>query len=121
MATTKVWLVWNKLNAIWSTININWKDLYVLIEIGGGSGGLLVNDNEVWRSVDRELKKKGFDEEKRKTFLKVVIEVNGLQKEETRSLTEIKKSITVDHIKNTIAQVAPDVRVQAIQVRRKNE
>lgn len=122
MSTKKVWLIWNKLNAVWSKINIDWKDLYVLIEVaqgGSGTGGLLVNDDEVWKSVDKDLKRRGFDEEKRKKFLKVVIEVNGLQKEEERSLEEIKKSITVDHIKNTIAQVAPDVRIQAIQVRKK--
>lgn len=120
MVTTKVWLKWSKLNAIWSKINLDWEDLYVLLEVGGSGtgGGLLVDDGDVWRAVDRDLKKKGFDEEKRKKFLKVVIEVNGLQKEETRSLDEIKKSITIEHIKNTIAQVAPDVRVQAIQVRR---
>ena len=124
MSTKKVWLTWNKLNAIWSKINIDWEDLYVLIEVaqgGSGTGGLLVNDDDVWRSVDKDLKRRGFDEEKRKKFLKVVIEVNGLQKEQERSLEEIKKSITVDHIKNTISQVAPDVRVQAIQVRRRNE
>lgn len=120
MVTTKVWLKWGKLNAIWSKININWEDLYVLIEVrGSGTGGLLVDDDDVWRAVDQDLKRRGFDEEKRKRFLKVVIGVNGLQKEETRSLDEIKKSITVEHIKNTIAQVAPDVRIQAIQVRKK--
>lgn len=119
---TQVWLLWNKLNLEWNKINVNWESLYVLLEVaqgGGGTGGILVNSDEVWKSVDRDLERRGFDEEKRKKFLKVVIEVNGLEKKEERSLDKIKKSITVEHIKNTIAQVAPKVRIQAIQVRKK--
>jgi hypothetical protein len=120
MANTKVWLTWGKLNAIWSKINLNWEDLYVLIEVGSGAtGGMLVDEHDVWKAVDQDLKRRGFDEEKRKKFLKIVIDVNGLQKEETRSLEDMKKSITIDHIKNTIAQVAPDVRVQAMNVKRR--
>jgi hypothetical protein len=117
----KVWLTWNGLNTEWSKIKINWEDLFVLIEVsqgGGGAGGILVNAREVWKSVDQDLKRREFDEEKRKRFLKIVVEVNGLKKNESRSLNELKKAITVDHIKNTLAQVVSDVRITAIQVKK---
>jgi hypothetical protein len=121
MITTKVWLLWNKLNLKWNKININWEDLYVLIDVAGsGTGGLLVDDRDVWQSVDRQLRNQGLTQEKRQKFLKIVIEVNGLQKEINKPIDQIKKSITVDHIKNTIAQVAPDARIQAINIKNTN-
>lgn len=121
MITTKVWLLWNKLNLKWDKININWEDLYVLIDVAGsGAGGLLVDDRDVWQSVDRQLRNQGLTQEKRQKFLKIVIEVNGLQKEINKPIGQIKKSITVDHIKNTIAQVAQDVRIQAINIKNTN-
>jgi hypothetical protein len=121
MITTKVWLLWNKLTLHWNKININWEDLYVLIDVAGsGTGGLLVDDRDVWQSVDRQLKDQGLTQEKRQKFLKIVIEVNGLQKEIKKSIVEIKKSITVEHIKNTIAQVAPDVRIRAVNIKNSN-
>jgi hypothetical protein len=121
MITTKVWLLWNKLTLHWNKININWEDLYVLIDVAGsGTGGLLVDDRDVWQSVDRQLKDQGLTQEKRQKFLKIVIEVNGLQKEIKKPIVEIKKSITVEHIKNTIAQVAPDVRIRAVNIKNSN-
>lgn len=121
MITTKVWLLWNKLTLHWNKININWEDLYVLIDVAGsGTGGLLVDDRDVWQSVDRQLKDQGLTQEKRQKFLKIVIEVNGLQKEINKPIDKIKKSITVEHIKNTIAQVAPDVRIRAVNIKNSN-
>jgi len=122
MGVKKVWLKWNQVNALWSKINLKWSEIYILIEIasggGGGDGRLVVNKDEVWQSVDKDLKKRGFSEEDREKFLKIVVKVNGLEVDTSRKLETVKKSITVEHIKNTISQVAPDVRIQAMQVKR---
>jgi hypothetical protein len=120
MNGNKLWVTWNNLNINWNTINLNWEDLYTLIDIvkGSGASGLVLDSNNVWKSADEELEKKGHDEEKRNKFLKIVVEINGLQKEENRSFEEIKKIITVSHIKKTIAQVAPDVKIEAVNIKR---
>ena len=121
MSIQKVWLTWTRTNILWSKLDLLWSEVFLLIEIaggGGGTGGMLVDGEDVWKAVDRDLERKGYDKEEREKFFKIVIKVNGLETKSTHKLSEIKKSITVDHIKKTIAQVAPNIKLHAVQVKR---
>ena len=120
MSLQKVLIKWGQLNVQWGAINLTWSEIYTYLEIakGSGAGGIIVDPEKVWSSVDADLKQQGYDKDTREKFLKVVVKVNGLETDSSRKMESIKKSITVDHIKNTIAKVTPEVRVHAIQVKR---
>lgn len=122
MPQQKVYLNWNYDSIIWGSNDYIWSEVYILINIGenfgGGGGGLLLNKNEPWRDVEKQLKKKKFTEEDTRKFLEIVVRVNGLNKTEVREINTLKKSITVDHIKNTIATVAPSIKVTAVEVKK---
>jgi len=122
MPQQKVYLSWNYDSIIWGSNDYIWSEAYILINIGenfaGGGGGLLLNKNEPWRDVEKQLKKKKFTEEDTRKFLEIIVRVNGLNKTEVREINTLKKSITVDHIKNTIATVIPTITVTAVEVKK---
>lgn len=117
MSKKKIWLKWDQNHIIWDNNPFIWSEVYILIDIlaafGSGARGLVLDPSDTWSSVDKELKEKGFSEEQRKRFLSIVIRVNGLDREVSRSLDEVKKSIQVDHVQKTLSHLVPSIRVTA--------
>ena len=122
MAQQKIWLKWTYPGIIWGNNAYIWSEVYILINVaesmGGGGGGIVLNNKRPWKDVEKALKKKNFSEEDRKKFLEVVVRVNGISKKEVRELDELKKLVTVEHIKNTLSKVATNITVNAIDIKK---
>jgi len=120
MATRKIWLVWDIGSFIWNKVPLTWNEAFLLEEIadhyGGGGPGFYLEDDDTWKKLDSRLKKDGYDEEKRKRLLKIIVKLNGLTREEEREIDEeTKKQITVDHIKKVFESVLREVKVTVIK------
>jgi len=122
MSTQKVWIPWETNDIIWGANDYQWNEVFYLIQVGAalGSGarGLILDDTETWKSVDRELEEKGFSEEQRKRFFEIVIRVNGLSKTHSRSIKQLQRSIKASHIKKTLHGFVP-ITVQ-VQTKKKS-
>jgi hypothetical protein len=122
MAQQKIWLKWTYPGIIWGNNAYIWSEVYILINVaesmGGGGGGIVLNNKRPWKDVEKTLKKKNFSEEDRKKFLEVVVRINGISKKEVRELDELKKLVTVEHIKNTLSKVATNITVNAIDIKK---
>jgi hypothetical protein len=130
MATQKIWLEWDydgeypqEGPIIWGNNRFIWSEVFILITIavaaGGGGGGIVLDGRKPWKDLEKKLKKKGVDAETTKRFLEIVVRVNGLVKSDVREIDEMKKMITIDHIKNTIAEVVPSIKVTAVDIKKK--
>ena len=107
MSQQKIWLNWNDDRVWWNgpnagpegTIDFIWSEVYIIIEVGeamGGGGGGLRPQRDPWDWLDKKLEKR-IEKEKREKFKKIIIKVNGIEKEKK----EEEPVITVDHIRNT--------------------
>lgn len=115
MPFQKVWIPWETNDIIWGANDYQWNEVYYLIEIAAGAGarGLVLDPDDTWSSLNRDLEEKGFSEEQRKRFFQIVVRVNGLHKTHSRSIKELKRSIKVSHIKKTLQGIVPiSVKVQ---------
>lgn len=129
MATEiKIWLKWNLNSIVWGNNDYIWSEVYIIQKImeaaagGGGGGRFFINKKDPWKDLEKKAKKGGADDEEIKKFLEIVVRVNGIENKETRELTEaeLSKAITVDHIKNTIALVASDVKAVTVRINKKD-
>ena len=120
MSQNKIWLKWDQNTIIWDQTQYYWDQVFILGKVtealGSGSGGVLVDRDRPWQEVEKKLKKKGLTDEEREKFLKIVIEINGLVLSQTKTLDSIKKEITVEHIRKTLAGLTPSVQVVAKKV-----
>ncbi len=78
----------------------------------------MVDRDRVWQDLERKLKERGFKEEECEKFLKIVIEVNGIEVSRSRTIDSIKKEITVEHIKRTLIDIIPSIKVIAEKVKK---
>jgi len=78
----------------------------------------VVDRDRVWQDLERKLKERGFKEEECEKFLKIVIEVNGIEVSRSRTIDSIKKEITVEHIKRTLIDIIPSIKVIAEKVKK---
>lgn len=90
----------------------------VTTALGSGTGGVLVDRDRVWRDVEKKLKEKGFQDEDCEKFLKIVIEINGIELNQSRTIDRIKKEITVEHIRKTLASIVPSIQVIAEKIKK---
>ena len=120
MSQNKIWLTWDQNPIIWDQTQYYWDQIFILGRVsealGSGTGGTLVDNDRPWHDVDKKLKKKGLSDEERENFLKIVIEVNGLTLSQTKTLDSIKKEITVEQIRKTLAGFSPSIQVVAKKV-----
>lgn len=126
MSSYKKYLPWNWPGISWSDNPYIWSQVFILIEqfagaVAGGGAFKAPKRGPVWRSIEKTLKKKGYSDEEATRFLEVVVEVNGLKKKEIREVDDMKKEITVDHIKNTLSIVMPTVKVISVDVKKRNK
>jgi hypothetical protein len=123
MPQQKIYLQWNYDSIIWGFNDYIWSEVYILINIGtsfgGGGGGLVLPNKNPWKDVEKQFKEKEFTEEDTKKFLEIVVRVNGLVKTEVRDTNKVKKMITVEHIKNTLAEFIPSIKVTAVDIKKK--
>lgn len=101
---------------MWRTTEYRWSEVYIVIRVAqtlssGGGGGVVLSKAKTWDDLEKKLDKAKFTEKDKKKFLEVLVKVNGLDKTEIRELEDVKKKITIDHIKNTLTKVAPNVKV----------
>jgi len=128
MPQDKIWLKWNLNSIIWSDNPYIWSEVFIVqivtqgISQGGGGGSFGARRNKVWTDIRKQIKKSGLDDETANKFLEIVVKVNDITNKEVRELSEkdLNKIITVDHIKNTISMVAPDVKVVTVRVDKKD-
>jgi hypothetical protein len=122
MAQQKVYLNWNYDSIIWGSNDYIWSEVYILINVavsvGGGGGGLILHKNQPWKDFEKQLKDKNFTEDDTRKLLEIIVRVNGLVKTEVREINKLKKSITVEHIKNTLATVVPNIQVTAVEIKK---
>ena len=122
MAQQKIWLKWTYPGIIWGANDYIWSEVYILINVaesmGGGGGGMVLSPKKPWNDVEKALRKKKFSPEDEKKFLEIVVRVNGISKKEVREIKELKKLITVEHIKNTLSTVAPNITVSAVDIKK---
>lgn len=122
MAQQKVYLNWDYDSIIWGSNDYIWSEVYILINVaisgGGTGGGLILRKNQPWKDLEKHLKDKNFTEEDTRKLLEIVVRVNGLVKTEVREINKLKKSITIDHIKNTLATVVPNIQVTAAEIKK---
>lgn len=122
MVQTKIWLKWDQNSIIWDKNPYTWDQVFILAGVvsalGSGTGGVLVDRDQVWRDLEKKLKDRGFKEEDCERFLKIVIEINGIEVSKSRTIDCIKKEITVDHIKRTLIDIVPSIKVVAEKVKK---
>jgi len=118
----KIWLKWDQNSIIWNQNPYTWDQVFILAGItsalGSGTGGILVDRDQVWRDLLRKLKEKGFKEEECEKFLKLVIEINGIEMSQSRTIDQVKKEITVDHVKRALIDIVPSIRIVAEKVKK---
>ena len=125
MLQEKIWLKWKLNTIVWGDNNYIWSEVYIVqkvTEAVGGGGGFGGRPGKTWSDIKKQIKQKGLNDEDVEKFLKVVVRVNDLTFDETRELTEkdLNKVITIEHIKNTISMVAPDVKTVSVRVNKKS-
>lgn len=122
MSEIKIWLLWNNETIIWGDNPFIWSEVYVIqrvTESFGGGGGLLLPNNNPWKDLERQLKDKEFTKEERKIFLQVIARVNGLVKSEVKTIDpNVKKEITVEHIKKTLETFGQKVEVKIKNIKK---
>jgi hypothetical protein len=115
LAETKVWLVWDRDSFVWNKVNLPWNEAYVLEEITGkykgGAPGMLLEEERPWKSLDQDLEEKGVTEETRDKLLEIIVKVNGLDRKISRLSENKVPIITVEHVRKTLAEVVPDIKV----------
>jgi hypothetical protein len=99
MSSYKKYLPWNWPGITWGDNPYIWSEVFILIEkfagaIAGGGSYKPPKKGPVWRSIEKTLKKKGYNDEEATRFLEVVVELNGLKKKEIREVDDLKKEIT---------------------------
>jgi len=125
MLQEKIWLKWKLNTIVWGNNDYIWSEVYIVqkvTEAVGGGGGFGGRPGKTWSDIKKQIKQKGLNDEDVEKFLKVVVRVNDLTFDETRELTEkdLNKVITIEHIKNTISMVAPDVKTVSVRVNKKS-
>ena len=125
MLQEKIWLKWKLNTIVWGDNNYIWSEVYIVQKVTesvGGGGGFGGRPGKTWSDIKKQIKQKGLNDEDVEKFLKVVVRVNDLTFDETRELTEkdLNKVITIEHIKNTISMVAPDVKTVSVRVNKKS-
>ena len=117
MAQTKLWLKWDQSTIVWNQNPYTWDQVFILAGItaalGSGTGGVLVDRDQVWRDLERKLKEKGFKDEDCEKFLKIVIEVNGIEVSQSKPIDRVKKEITVGHIQKVLIDIVPSIQIVA--------
>jgi len=120
MEDGKYYLPWNFDTLVWGTTDYIWSEAYIVSQVAGavGYGVQLPNENP-WKKLDDELAKKKITDEQRKVFLRVVARVNGLTKTEEKSVdADLKKIITIKHIRNTFHEFGHKVEVTVKKVKK---
>ena len=120
MDDNKYYLPWNFDTLVWGTTDYIWSEVYIVTQIAAASGGgIRLPLSDTWNELDKNLAKKKITEEQRKVFLRVVARVNGLVKTEEKSVdTELKKVITINHIKNTFQEFGHKIQVTVKKVKK---
>jgi hypothetical protein len=117
LTQAKIWLKWDQNSIVWNQNPYTWDQVFILAGVttalGSGTGGFVVDRDRVWQDLERKLKERGFKEEECEKFLKIVIEVNGIEVSRSRTIDSIKKEITVEHIKRTLIDIIPSIKVIA--------
>lgn len=117
----KIWLQWNNDSLVWGSNDYIWSQVYIVIQVAaafGGGGGLALPKENPWNEIEKKLKELRFPEKKKQTFLEVVARVNGLVTKETKTLEDVKKSVSVDHIRKTFETFGQKVEVKVKNVKR---
>lgn len=122
MTQKKIWLKWDQNSIIWNQNPYAWDQVFILAGItsalGSGTGGVLVDRDRVWRDVEKKLKEKGFQDEDCEKFLKIVIEINGIEVNQSRTIDCIKREITVEDIRKTLVSIVPSIQVIAEKIKK---
>ncbi len=128
MPTQKIYLQWNDVQLIWGDNPILqdhpfWDEVYVLVVIGealsgGGGGGIVLPGTGTWKEVEKKLDDEKVPEETKRIFIQLIARVNGLVKSETKYNDNIKKKITVDHIKKTFEAYGHKVEVTVKNIKK---
>jgi len=125
MSEIKIWLLWNNDTIIWGDNPFVWSEVYVIQKItesygGGGGGGLILPNKNPWRDLEKKLKKDNFSEDERKIFLQVVARINGIVTSEVKTVDkDLKKQITVEHIKKTLESFGQKVEVKVKNIKKR--
>lgn len=123
MSEIKIWLLWNNDTLVWGDNPFIWSEVYVIQKVtdsfSGGGGGLLLPNKNSWKDLEQQLKDKDFSKEERKIFLHVIARVNGLVKSEVKTIDpNVKKEITVEHIRKTLESFGQKVEVKIKNIKK---
>jgi hypothetical protein len=121
MSQEKIYLQWNNDTLVWGTSEYIWSEVYIIIQIAeavGGGGGMLLPKKGAWNDLEKMLDDKKISTEQKKIFLQVIARVNGLTTSRVKSVSSLKKKITVDHIKNTFNAFGQKVEVKIKNVKK---
>ena len=120
MEDGKYYLPWNFDTLVWGTTDYIWSEAYIVSQIAAGSGGAInLPLSDTWNEVEKQLTKKKITQEQQKVFLRVVARVNGLTKTEEKAVdADLKKIITIKHIRNTFQEFGHKVEVTVKKVKK---
>ena len=122
MSKQKYYLPWNGDSIIWGSNDYIWNEVFILIEVStalGGGGGIILPTKNPWEEVIKKLREIDYPKEKAKIFLQVITRVNGIVKSETKTVDDIEKKITVDHIRKTFEAYGQKVQVTVKNVKKR--
>lgn len=91
ISARRKYLKWEEVTINWENVDLTWDEVFILLQLGGGSGSGLKEyvDGNPWVQVEKNI-----GEEKTKTLIKLYCRVKGIDYEETRSpIDDVKVSV----------------------------
>lgn len=119
--STVTYLNWNSEEVIiWGFNDFLWNEVFVVSEIAGAfPEGISLQRKITWDHLEKELDKKNISDKDKKVFLKVIAKVNGLVSSDVKKIDpSIKRSITVDHVRNTFKSFGHKIEVKVKKVKK---